>query len=177
MNTDIYSEYLIHYSQEFIDNLDASYQLDEDTVLTLFNSNRFTIQEKRRIIDVTNEDILLSCSLADKVIELLLDSNDISLDGHILIGLLQSSTNLRNKLLLVCQMLKVNQYSMEDISSLLATLGGKYVEIAERRKHPVIDNNEDNVALLNQLKNLHFISTTSPENDGIRIYPPTKHNQ
>lgn len=69
------------------------------------------------------------------------------------------------------------KYSMEDISSLLATLGGKYVEIAERRKHPVIDNNEDNVALLNQLKNLHFISTTSPENDGIRIYPPTKQNQ
>lgn len=176
-NTDIYSEYLIHYSQEFIDTLDASYQLDEDTVFTLINSNRFTTQEKRRIIDVTNEDILLSSSLADKVIELLLDSNDISLDEHILIGLLESSSILRNKLLLVCQMLKENQYSMEDISSLLATLGGKYVEIAERRKHPVIDNNEDNVALLNQLKNLHFISTTSPENDGIRVYPPTKQNQ
>jgi hypothetical protein len=176
-NTDIYSEYLIHYSQEFIDTLDASYQFDEATVLTLLNSNRFTIQEKRRIIDVTNEAILLSSSLADKVIELLLDSNDISLDEHILIGLLESSSILRNKLLLVCQMLKENQYSMEDISSLLATLGGKYVEIAERRKHPVIDNNEDNVALLNQLKNLHFISTTSPENDGIRIYPPTKQNQ
>lgn len=177
MNSDIYSEYLIHYSQEFIDTLDASYQLDEDTVLTLFNSNRFTIQEKRRIIDVTNEDILLSSSLADKVIELLLGSNDISLDEHILIGLLESSTILHNKLLLVCRMLKVNQYSVEDISSLLATLGGKYVEIAERRKHPVIDNNEDNVALLDQLKSLHFISTTSPENDGIRIYPPTKQNQ
>jgi len=177
MNFDIYSEYLIHYSQEFIDTLDASYQLDEDTVFTLINSNRFTTQEKRRIIDVTNEDILLSSSLADKVIELLLDSNDISLDEHILIGLLESSSIHRNKLLLVCQMLKENQYSMEDISSLLATLGGKYVEIAERRKHPVIDNNEDNVALLNQLKNLHFISTTSPEDDGIRIYPPTKQNQ
>ena len=177
MNSDIYSEYLIHYSQEFIDTLDASYQLDENTVFTLINSNRFTTQEKRRIIDVTNEDILLSSSLADKVIELLLDSNDISLDEHILIGLLESSSIHRNKLLLVCQMLKENQYSMEDISSLLATLGGKYVEIAERRKHPVIDNNEDNVALLNQLKNLHFISTTSPENDGIRIYPPTKQNQ
>ena len=177
MNSDIYSEYLIHYSQEFIDTLDASYQLDEDTVFTLINSNRFTTQEKRRIIDVTNEDILLSSSLADKVIELLLDSNDISLDEHILIGLLESSSILRNKLLLVCQMLKENQYSMEDISSLLATLGGKYVEIAERRKHPVIDNNEDNVALLNQLKCLHFISTTSPEDDGIRIYPPTKQNQ
>ncbi|EFI71235.1 MULTISPECIES: YobI family P-loop NTPase [Segatella] len=176
-NTDIYSEYLIHYSQEFIDTLDASYQLDEDTVFTLINSDRFTTQEKRRIIDVTNEDILLSSSLADKVIELLLDSNDISLDEHILIGLLESSSIHRNKLLLVCQMLKENQYSMKDISSLLATLGGKYVEIAERRKHPVIDNNEDNVALLNQLKNLHFISTTSPEDDGIRIYPPTKQNQ
>lgn len=176
MNTNIYSEYLIHYSKEFMDTLDTSYQLDEDTVLTLLNSNSFTIQEKRRIIDVTDEDILLSSYLADKVIELLLDSNNISLDEHILKGLLQSSTNHRNKLLLVCRMLKVNQYSMEEISSLLVTLGAKYVEIAERRKHPVIDNNEDNVALLNQLKSLHFISSTSLEKEGIRVNPTRKQN-
>lgn len=176
MNTNIYSEYLIHYSKEFMDTLDTSYQLDEDTVLTLLNSNSFTIQEKRRIIDVTDEDILLSSYHADKVVELLLDSNNISLEEHILIGLLQSSTNLRNKLLLVCRMLKVNQYSMEEISSLLVTLGAKYVEIAERRKHPVIDNNEDNVALLNQLKSLHFISSTSLEKEGIRVNPTRKQN-
>lgn len=176
-NTNIYSEYLIYYSQNFIDTLDASYHLDEKTVFSLLNSDSFTIQDKRKIINVTEENILLSSSLADRVTKLLLDSDDVSLGEHILKGLLQSSTNLRNKILLVCKMLSVNNYSFEDISSLLRYLGGKFVEIAERRKHPVIDNNEDNVALLNQLKNLHFISTTSPENDGIRVYPPTKQNQ
>lgn len=176
MNTNIYSEYFIHYSQEFIDNLDASYQLDEDTVFTLFNSNKFTIQEKRRIIDVTNEDILLSSSLADKVTELLLDSNNISIKEPILTGLLQYSTILRNKILLITKMLNVNQYSVEEISSLLVSLGGKYVEVAERKKRPLIDKNEENVALLNQLQRLHFISTTSQEDDGIRVNPTRKQN-
>lgn len=176
MNTNIYSEYLIHFSKEFIDTLDASYQLDEETVLTLLNSNRFTIQEKRQIIDVTDEDILLSSSLTDKVIELLLDSNNISLDEHILIGLLQSSTNLHNKLLLVCRMLKVNQYSMEEISSLLETLGGKYIEVAERKRRPLIENNVENVTLLNLLQSLHFISSTSFEKNGIRVNPIRKQN-
>lgn len=176
MNTNIYSEYLMHFSKEFIDTLDASYQLDEETVLTLLNSNRFTIQEKRQIIDVTDEDILLSSSLTDKVIELLLDSNNISLDEHILIGLLQSSTNLHNKLLLVCRMLKVNQYSMEEISSLLETLGSKYIEVAERKRRPLIENNVENVTLLNLLQSLHFISSTSFEKDGIRVNPIRKQN-
>jgi len=176
MNTDIYSEYLIHYSQEFIDTLDASYQLDEATVLTLLNSNRFTIQEKRQIIDVTDGDILSTSPLADKAIELLLASNNLSIEEQILIGLLQSSTVLRNKVLLVTSMLNVNQYSIEEISLLLKTLGGKYIEVAERKKRPVFENNEENVALLNLLQSLHFISTTSQEEDGIRVNPTRKQN-
>ena len=176
MGTDIYSKYLIHYSNEFINTLDASYLLNAEIVHTLLNSNRFTIQEKRQIIDVTDENILVSSSLADKVIELLLDSNNISIKESILTGLLQHSTILRNKVLLVTKMLNVNQYSVEEISSLLVSLGGKYVEVAERKKRPLIDKNEENIALLNQLQSLHFISTTSQEDDGIRVNPTRKQN-
>ena len=176
MGTDIYSKYLINYSHEFINTLDASYQLNAEIVLTLLNSNRFTIQEKRQIIDVTDENILVSSSLADKVTELLLNSNNISIKESILTGLLQHSTILRNKILLVTKMLNVNQYSVEEISSLLVSLGGKYVEVAERKKHPLIDKNEENIALLNQLQSLHFISTTSQKDDGIRVNPTRKQN-
>ena len=176
MGTDIYSKYLIHYSNEFINTLDASYLLNAEIVHTLLNSNRFTIQEKRQIIDVTDENILVSSSLADKVIELLLDSNNISIKESILTGLLQHSTILRNKVLLVTKMLNVNQYSVEEISSLLVSLGGKYVEVAERKKRPLIDKNEENIALLNRLQSLHFISTTSQEDDGIRVNPTRKQN-
>jgi hypothetical protein len=176
MGTDIYSKYLIHYSHEFINTLDASYQLNAEIVLTLLNSNRFTIQEKRQIIDVTDENILVSSSIAEKVTELLLDSNNISIKESKLTGLLQHSTILRNKILLVTKMLNVNQYSVEEISSLLVSLGGKYVEVAERKKRPLIDKNEENVALLNQLQSLHFISTTSQEDDGIRVNPTRKQN-
>lgn len=174
--TNIYSEYLIHYSKKFIETLDTSYQLEKENILTLLNSNKFTIQEKRQIIDVVDDDILLTSPIADIVTELLLTSNNISSKEHILLRLLQSSTILRNKIILVTRMLDKNQYSMEEISSLLVSLGGKYVEIAERKKRPLIDNNEENHELLKQLQNLHFISTTSKEDGGIRVNPTRKHN-
>jgi hypothetical protein len=69
-------------------------------------------------------------------------------------------------------MLKTSQYSVDGISSLLRILGGKYIEVADRRKRPVLDNNEENISLLTQLRDLHFISSISQEDDGIRVIPP-----
>ena len=69
----------------------------------------------------------------------------------------------------------INLEEIEEISSLLVSLGDKY-EVAERKKRPLIDKNEENVALPNQLQNLHFISTTSQKDDGIRVNPTRKQN-
>ena len=112
--TNNYSEFLIYYSEEFIDTLDKSYQLDENTVLSLLNSNKFTIHEKRQIIDVTEETTMSNSSvLADKVIEVLLNSNNIVMEESVLKGLLQTAKNLRNSILLISRMLKTYQYSAD----------------------------------------------------------------
>ena len=169
----IYSEYLIYYSEDFINTLDKSYQLDGKTAISLLNSNKFTIHEKRQIIDAIDEAIILNSSiLADRTIDVLLDSNNISMEESFLKGLLQTAKNLRNRILLINRMLKTSQYSVDGISSLLRILGGKYIEVADRRKRPVLDNNEENISLLTQLRDLHFISSISQEDDGIRVIPP-----
>ena len=42
---------------------------------------------------------------------------------------------------------------------------------AERRKHPVIENNAENVALLSRLEDLGFVSSKTLEKDGLRVHP------
>ena len=68
-------------------------------------------------------------------------------------------------------MLSNYSYNNDGISSLLSLLGGKFTEIAERRKHPVLENNAENIALLSRLEDLGFISSKTPEKDGLRVHP------
>lgn len=171
--TSIYSEYLIYYSSSFIDTLDKSYQLDLKASISLLNSNKFTIHNKRQIINVIDEALIFdSMELADKVVEVLLESNDISLDISFLKKTLQTAEYLPNRVMLVSKMLGTYDFSSTEISSLLKILGRKYIEVAERKKRPVLVDSEENKSLLLQLKRTHFISSTSQVDDGIRVIPP-----
>ena len=109
--------------------------------------------------------------LADKIIGILLAANDILVGQDALNGVLTIAENEKNKVIIASQMLSNYSYNNEGVSSLLSLLGGKFVEIAERRKHPVIENNAENVALLSRLENIGFISSKTPEKDGLRVHP------
>lgn len=175
--TSIYSEYLIYYSSSFIDTLDKSYQLDLKASISLLNSNKFTIHNKRQIINVIDEALIFdSMELADKVVEVLLESNDISMDISFLKKTLQTAEYLPNRVMLVSKMLGTYDFSSTEISSLLKILGRKYIEVAERKKRPVLVDSEENKSLLLQLKRTHFISSTSLVDDGIRVIPPKNKN-
>lgn len=172
-NTSIYSEYLIYYSASFIDTLDKSYQLDVKTSISLFNSNKFTALEKRQIIVFIDEALIFdSMELADKVVEVLLESNNISMDIGFLKKILQTAEYLPNRVMLVSKILETYQFSTSEVASLLKILGKKYIDIAERKKRPVLVKSEDNKSLLLQLKRIHFISSMSQVDDGIRVIPP-----
>ena len=60
------------------------------------------------------------------------------------------------------------------IQTLMEEHEGMYVEIAERRKRPILENSVRNVNLLSILKDLGFISSTTPEKNGIKVNPKRK---
>lgn len=170
--TSIYPNYLIHYSREFLENINDPYNIDANCAFILLSSEKFSIQEKRLIVGVISSQVMLnSQELADKVIDVLLASNNIVIDQDVLNELLRVAKNERNKVHLITLMLSIYSYSNDEISSLLSLLGGKYKEIADREKHPVLENNEWNVTLLTKLKEISFISSTKPDKDGIRVHP------
>lgn len=170
--TAVYHNYLIHFHKEFINNLDYTYNVDTDCTINLLNSDKFSLQEKRAIIAILSPDIMTkSQNLADMVIKILLASNDISMEQGTLNVLLGTARNESNRVQLLTRALSQNSYSSSEVSSLLSLLGGKYIEIAERKKHPVLENNEWNVALSSKLESIGFISSTSPDKNGIRVHP------
>lgn len=168
----IYPNYLIHYHKDFLNNLEYAYNIDVIDALTLLDSDEFSLQEKRRIIGILSPKVMAGSQvLADKIIGILLAANDILVGQDALNGVLTIAENEKNKVIIASQMLSNYSYNNEGVSSLLSLLGGKFVEIAERRKHPVIENNAENVALLSRLENIGFISSKTPEKDGLRVHP------
>ena len=168
----IYPDYLIHYHNEFLNNMGYIYNIGVNDALTLLNSEKFSLQEKRRIVGILSPKVITGTKIiADKIIEILLSANDILIGQDVLSELLTMAENENNKVAIASQMLSNYKYNNDGISALLNSLGGIYVEIAERRKRPILENSAGNVALLSILKDLGFISSTTPEKDGIRVNP------
>jgi hypothetical protein len=171
----IYPDYLIHYHNEFLNNMGYIYNIGVNDALTLLNSEEFSLQEKRRIVGILSPKVITGTKIiADKIIEILLSANDILIGQDLLSELLSMAENENNKVAIASQMLSNYKYNNDGISSLLSILGGKFAVIAERRKHPVLENSAGNVALLSRLKDLGFISSTTPEKDGIKVNPKRK---
>lgn len=171
-NTSFYPEYLIHYHKGFISNLDKSYNIDVNCASRLLDSEKFSLQEKRKIIDILPSNVFVgSPTLSDRAIQVLLSSKDISIGQDKLNDLLKTAKNEEYKVYLVVQMLSNYSYNNENIPSLLSLLGGTYDDIVERKKRPVIENNGWNRALLSKLVEIGFISSTTDEKDGIRVNP------
>ena len=168
----IYPDYLIHYHNEFLNNMGYIYNIGVNDALTLLNSEKFSLQEKRRIVGILSPKVITGTKIiADKIIEILLSANDILIGQDVFSELLTMAENENNKVAIASQMLSNYKYNNDGISALLNSLGGIYVEIAERRKRPILENSAGNVALLSILKDLGFISSTTPEKDGIRVNP------
>ena len=168
----IYPDYLIHYQNEFLNNMGYIYNIGVNDALTLLNSEKFSLQEKRRIVGILSPKVITGTKIiADKIIEILLSANDILIGQDVLSELLSMAENENNKVAIASQMLSNYKYNNDGISALLDSLGGMYVEIAERRKRPILENSVRNVNLLSRLKDLGFISSMTPEKGGIRVNP------
>ena len=171
---EIYAKYLIHYSKDFINNLAHEYHLDVDTALELMLSDVFTLQDKCEIIKIISDEVISkSTKLAEAIIYVILASKN-AIVAKDKIKVLMETASAEN--LKVCfTVLLLSNSSSKDVRLLalllLESLGGRYKDIAECKKRPLLAKNDWNIELLKTLESIDFISSTSEEKDGIRVYP------
>lgn len=176
----IYADYLTYYAKDFITNLEYEYNLDTETALTLIKSNVFTVSDKCKISNIIDNKFLTQSSqLAELIIDNILFIKNIdSVSPEKRVILLKTAKDERLKVNLVVLLLAEQTPNDKEkdlyILLLLESLGGQYKEIAERQKHPVLPREDWNLALLNRLQALEYISSTAEVKDGIRVYPKRK---
>lgn len=175
-NSNIYAEYLIHYSTEFIDNISLEYNLNSDTALQLLQSDSFSLEDKCKIIKIIDDDVISASErLAEIIIDIILTTKNTSIIQEKSAVILKTAKDEKRKVYFVALLLSTKSANEKDTELfaflLLTSLGGKYAEIAERKKHPILRKEDWNINLVNVLDAIDFISSKSEEKDGIRIYP------
>lgn len=172
-NTGIYANYLMHFSNEFINNLGYEYNLDAQTAQTLLQSNVFESQDKCKIIEIIDNKVIESSALlSEKIIEIVLKENYTSISVDKVPVLLKTAQDEERKVNFVVQ--RLSEKTSKDtpaIFFLLTLLGGDYKEVAERKKRPVFAGTDWNIALFARLEELEYISSAPMEKGGIRVYP------
>lgn len=178
-STNIYANYLIHFAKDFIANLAYEYNLDSVTALALMRSNVFSASEKCKISEIIDDKVVSESSkLAEVIIDNVLTTNNATIAQEKAVVLLKSAQDERLKVNLSLLLLSGKKPTDDKIGFfillLLESLGGIYKEIAERQKRPVLSRSDWNIALLNRLQDLDYISSTKEIKDGIRVYPKRK---
>ena len=116
--------------------------------------------------------------MAEIIIDNVLEANYATIAPKKAVVLLKKAQDERLKVNLALLLLSGKKPTDDKIGFfillLLESLGGIYKEIAERQKHPVLSRSDWNIALLNRLQDLDYISSTSEVKDGIRVYPKRK---
>lgn len=170
--TPIYIDYLLYHYSAFYAKRGATYFINAKVAERVLSFTMFTKNEKKELISIIPESLLASSQpLADIVIDVLLNFELTVLSESMMKILFQNANNIVNRVRLATSMIKTYNYGDTSINELLQVLGGKYQEIAERAKHPVLINTEWNLFLVGALKSREFISSYKEENDGIRIHP------
>ena len=170
--TSIYIDYLLYYSNYFFENREASYFINIDVAQHILSSNKFTNNQKKELIILIPENIMLNSQpLADIIIEILIATDYSVLNRNILKELIKNAQNIKKKVRLATIMIANLEHDENAIVDILNLLKGKYQVIAERTKRPVIDDTEWNKSLAVILNKVGFISSYKDDKDGIRIYP------
>lgn len=175
-NSAIYAEYLMHFATDFVSNLSLEYKLNSETALKLLESKEFTSEDKCRIIEIIDNDVISNSErLAETIIDVVLFTKNTSIIQKKSADVLNTAKAENKKVNFVALLLSKHPADKKETDLmaflLLTALGGEYKDIAERKKHPVISHNEWNINLVNTLESIEFISSKSEEKNGLRIYP------
>lgn len=170
-DTEVFAEYIIYYSNAFVDNLDLDYHFTVNSACGILTKGRFSIDNKFDIIGIIPSDILQSSqTLADVAIEVFSQKRQVNVKYDVLVCLLKKSSNEELKVQLITFIIKNEVGDHNSINLFLSAIGGVYADICDSEKDVSLLNNALNRQLLEALQVVGFISSFKEEKDQLQVY-------
>lgn len=172
--TTVFGAYLIAHHTEMLDNISTDFFEKASVSCEVLTSEKFSLLQKEKILKAIPPSHLYSSeAIANAAIEVIIKQTTPEIDKDVLVEIVKKSTLVDMRLRLVTKMVQSTSDN-EEIADLLNLFGGIYCEIAKREKHPKLEMNAENKALLETLKIKGFISSYSEDKDGSswRTYYP-----
>ena len=171
----ILSNYILHHSKSFLQNLDWEYNFNADIIGVILDSKEFSSKEKYDIIEIIPIDVIKdSQPIVNTIIDIFCEEQNVNIDFDKLLSLLEKASDKNKKIELITNLLIKSDYDQEKIRQLLDTMGTPYTEVGDKK--PLLPNDTLNINLLDTLVKNRIISSYKKENNSnmLRIHPTRK---
>lgn len=165
------SRYLIYNSSSFINHLDWDYSFSVSTLLNLLKSDKFTKNEKKLILEKAGVNLILASSQLASISASIIADNlpDTNFNLAEIRAIITNSDNQEDNIRLVTYLITSEDLDEDVISQILKSLKDeKFVLLSERHKQPKFDRNPLYYNFLHALKEKHYISSISGNDEVIR---------
>ena len=172
--TTILADYIRHHAKEFLQHLDWKYNWDIDNAKNILSSVEFSLEDKHNIVRILPMPVIQGSSeVLYSVIEIICKKQKVNVSDEVLIYLVKTSDEINKKLELITYFVSEDCQDKSVIRKLLDDVGAPYSEIGDKSKNPLLPNNTLNSNLLENLRQIKFISSYKLEKGGknLRVYP------
>lgn len=156
--------------EEFLKNTTVVV-IDSGDLIQLLNSNKFSIEEKAKIIETVNLDILDDSTVSKSIIELYLNNDNLEISFDKIKFVLEKNSNLNKKIKILNKYFSINLYSDSEIIELIKSIKDpNLIKIIEKKGGKInFEYNEDIKELIDFLELNNFISSYNILDNKIQV--------
>ncbi|WP_454975684.1 YobI family P-loop NTPase [Capnocytophaga bilenii] len=155
------------YFDSFLEDID-NFELDEEDVSLILNSEGISIEQKLIYIPTIEEEFILrDDTISKKIAELIISkSHKFDFSYDVIESLCKNTAKEEDKIKLI--ILYNDDIDNEKIKELIKSIGQEYEKIFLPKKKPCFQHTEENETLLKILRNRKLINSYKVENNNLR---------
>ncbi len=157
-----------NYFDSFLEDID-NFELDEEDVLLILNSEGISIEQKLIYIPTIEEEFILrNDTISKKIAELIISkSHKFDFSYDVIESLCKNTAKEEDKIKLI--ILYNKDIDNEEMKELVGGIGQEYEKLFLPKKRPCFQDTEDNEALLKFLYDRKLIKKYKKEKNKIRV--------
>ena len=173
-NATLSCEYMFYYKSHLAEML-ATGIVDSEIAEALLIHEGFSLPDYQKIMaSFTPETVTVNKMIANKMCSFQAEQYSVC-DETILLNAIELCKNESDAVVTAVHKMQQSQGGKTAISAIIEKLPDKYKELVETNKHPKLMETEYNLALVNTLKDMDYISSYSKKDGYIKVNTKKEH--